>query len=215
MATEPTTPLTRRQQQVAAFVLLAAALIASAVVLLIVQPTRAPIARNEAAQLMKTLRTVLPAGAWDNEPHLDRILVTAPDLLGSEEPLPIYRARLRGEPVAAVITVVARKGYVGPIRLWVTLTADGRIYAVRAVAHSETPGLGDRIDADRSTWMENFSGRSLDDPPAASWAVRRDGGEFDQMTGATITSRAVVGAVRDAALYYAAHREEIFARPAQ
>ena len=87
--------------------------------------------------------------------------------------------------------------------------------AVRAVAHEETPGLGDRIDAAKSDWINRFSGRSLADPDPERWAVRRDGGDFDQLTGATITSRAVVNAVRDAALYFQQHRDEIFERPAE
>lgn len=196
--------------------ILAAILAAVALlVLLLTQGTRAPITRNEAAQLMKVLRTVLPPGGFDNEPHLDRILVHAPALLGSDEALPLYRARLRGQPVAAVVTVVAPHGYMGPITLLVAITADARIHAVHALSHDETPGLGDRIDRSRSDWIEGFRGRSLADPPAGRWKVRRDGGDFDQMTGATITSRAVVAAVHDALLYFEQHREEIFSRPAE
>lgn len=196
--------------------ILAAVLAAVALlVLLLTQGTREPITRNEAAQMMKVLRMVLPPGGFDNEPHLDRILVRAPALLGSDEALPLYRARLGAQPVAAVLTVVAPHGYMGPITLLVAITTDGRIHAVRALSHDETPGLGDRIDRDRSDWIEGFRGRSLTDPPAGRWNVRRDGGDFDQMTGATVTSRAVVAAVHDALLYFEQHREEIFSRPAE
>ena len=177
--------------------------------------TRQRIAHNESAQVLKILRVLLPAGSFDNEPDEDRILVTAPGLLGSDTPVPVYRARQAGRPTAAVLTVIARAGYLGPIRLLVALAPDGRVLAVRAVAHQETPGLGDRIDADKSPWIGRFAGRSLSDPPAAGWAVRRDGGEFDQITGATVTSRAVVAAVRNAAEYFGSHREEIFDAPAQ
>lgn len=177
--------------------------------------TRQRIAGNEAAEVMKTIATVLPPDRYDNDPARDRILVLAPDLLGSNEPLPVFRARRNGEPVAAVMTVVARQGYVGPIRLMVAITADGTVLAVRAVAHEETPGLGDRIDAAKSDWINRFNGRSLADPDPERWAVRRDEGDFDQLTGATITSRAVVNAVRDASLYFQQHRQEIFERPAE
>ena len=177
--------------------------------------TRQRIGRNEAAQVMKVIARVLPPDRYDNEPDRDRILVLAPDLLGSNEPLPVYRARHSGQPAGAVITVVARQGYVGPIRLLVSLNADGTVLAVRAIAHEETPGLGDRIDAARSDWIDHFSGRSLANPDTERWAVRRDGGDFDQLTGATITSRAVVNAVRDAGLYFQQHRAEIFERPAE
>lgn len=187
-----------------------------AVVLLlswVASATRERVDRNEAAQLLKGLTTVLPADSFDNEPGQDRILVTEPGRLGSEAPLPVYRARRGGVPVAAVVTVVARQGYVGPIRLLVALDPQGTVLGVRALAHQETPGVGDRIDADKSDWLSVFRGRSLQDPDPAGWAARRDGGQFDQLTGATITSRAVISATRDAALYFREHRAEIFDRP--
>ncbi len=185
--------------------------VAAAAVTVATLATRERSAQNEAAQIMKVLRTVLPEGGYDNRPDRDRILVRDPDLLGSDEPLPLYRARLRGEPVAAVITTVAPRGYVGPITLLVGIGVDGRIIGMRTLAHRETPGLGGRLDAAQPGWLRLFRGRSLADPPAERWAVRRDGGEFDQMSGATITSRAVVRAVRDALQYFEQHRGEVFA----
>jgi electron transport complex protein RnfG len=190
-------------------------LLAMAALVALAQATRARVARSEAAEVMKVLRGVLPPGSYDNEPARDRIFVRAPDLLGSDEPLPLYRARLRGEPAAVVITAIASQGYVGPIRLLIALAVDGRIQAVRVLAHDETPGLGGKIDRARSDWVDSFSGRSLADPPLDRWSTRRDGGDFDQLTGATVTSRAVVHAVRDAALYFERHRAEAFSRPAQ
>jgi electron transport complex protein RnfG len=187
----------------------------AAAVAITAQATRQRIARNEAAQVMKVISTVLPRELYDNEPDGDRILALAPDLLGSSEPLPVYRARRNGEPAAAVITAFARQGFVGPIRLMVAIAADGKVLAVRVVAHEETPGLGDRIDAAKSDWIAVFRQRSLADPAPELWTVRRDGGEFDQLTGATVTSRAVVNAVRDAALYFQQHRTEIFELPAE
>lgn len=195
--------------------LLALAAVAALVVAGLVEGTRQRVVGNEAAQVGRTLRELLPEGSYDNEPDADRILVVSPELLGSDEPLPVYRARSGGAPAAAVITTVARQGYVGPIRLLVALSSDGRVIAVRVVGHRETPGLGDRIDAAKSSWTQIFSGRSLDDPDPSRWSVARDGGAFDQITGATVTSRAVVNAVRDAALYFRQNRAEIFARPAE
>lgn len=193
---------------------LAALALATAIVLAIVAAgTRQRIAHNEAAETMKTIDRILPHALYDNDPALDRILVLAPDLLGSDAPVAVYRARLDGKPTAAVITVVARQGYIGPIRLLVSVTADGTVLAARVIAQNETPGLGDRIDAARSDWMNGFTGRSAGDPALQRWSVRRDGGDFDQLTGATITSRAVVGAVHNALLYFQQHRDEIFERP--
>jgi electron transport complex protein RnfG len=117
--------------------------------------------------------------------------------------------------VAAVFSVVARGGYAGDIELLVGVRADGRVAGVRVVEHHETPGLGDGIEADKSDWIRGFDGRSLGDPPREDWAVRRDGGDFDQFTGATITPRAVVEAVRDTLIYFEDHRDQVFAQNRQ
>ena len=207
------------QQQIRAWwtpalYLVVIALVVAVAVISTAQLTRGRVARNESAQVMKVLRTVLPDSGFDNAPDQDRIFVTNSALLGSEQPLPVYRARRAGEPAAVVITAIATQGYVGPIRLLVGITADGRVAAVRAVAHQETPGIGDRIDAGKSGWIGIFSGRSLHDPEPPRWAVRLDGGEFDQLTGATITSRAVVKAVRDAETFFQSNREQLFQQPA-
>jgi electron transport complex protein RnfG len=171
--------------------------------------TRARVARNEAAQTLRLLATVLPAGSYDNEPQLDQITVRDPQL-GSASPLPVYRARKGDRPAAVIITAVARQGYVGPIRMLVCITAGGEIAGVRVTQDQETPGIGDGIEATKSSWITRFVGRSLGNPPAPGWQVRRDGGDFDQLTGATITSRAVVSAIRDAQIYYMNHKDTVF-----
>jgi electron transport complex protein RnfG len=195
--------------------LAAAVLAMTAIIGITAVATRQRITDNQAAQTMKVIGLVLPPGLYDNQPGLDRAMVLAPALLGSEAPVPVYRARRNGAPAAAVITVIARQGYVGPIRLLVSVAADGRVLAARAVAHEETPGLGDRIDTAKSDWMSRFTGRSADKPTAERWGVRRDGGDFDELTGATITSRAVVDAVHNALLYFQQHRDEIFQQPSE
>ncbi len=108
---------------------------------------------------------------------------------------------------------VAPDGYAGSIRLLVGIGADGRLLGVRVVAHRETPGLGDAIDERKSTWIDGFKGRSLGDPALERWHVKKDGGDFDQFTGATVTPRAVVGAVLDALLYFEANRATLLAAP--
>lgn len=175
--------------------------------------TREPIARNESDQLMQVIATVLTPGSYDNEPHLDRIFVRSPELLGRDEPLPLYRARKAGQPVAAVITAVTPHGYIGPVQMLVAIAADGRVEGVRVLEHEETPGLGDHIED--SAWLRQFAGRATGDPDTAGWAVRRDGGRFDAISGATISSRAVIHAVRDAALFFERHHEEIFGRASE
>jgi electron transport complex protein RnfG len=170
--------------------------------------TRDRIAANESQRIQAEISGVLPASLYDNEPHRDRILLDT----GSGRPLPVYRARWNGVPVGAVLTVVAPGGFVGPIRLLVGVGADGRVLGVRVAAHSETPGIGDAIEQGKSDWLGVFSGRSLGDPPESLWSISADGGEFDAIAGATVSSRAVVGGVRHAVQYFATHREEIFAR---
>jgi electron transport complex protein RnfG len=174
--------------------------------------TKERIAENEAQQLRLTLQAVLPPGSYDNEPRLDRISVQAADALGSSAPLSVYRARRGGEPAGLVLTAVAPDGYVDAIRLLIGISAAGEVTGVRAVQHAETPGLGDGIDTARSDWILGFDSRPV---PAADevWNLRRDGGDFDQLTGATITSRAVLNAVRRALEYYRMNRNELYALP--
>jgi Na+-translocating ferredoxin:NAD+ oxidoreductase subunit G len=136
------------------------------------------------------------------------------ELLGTTAAVPVYRARRNGETIAIVIAPVAPDGYSGSIRLLVGIDREGRVLGVRVTAHKETPGLGDAIDKRKSPWILGFDGKSLQDPPAARWAVRKDGGDFDEFTGATITPRAVVGAVAGALVYFERHRDELLARAA-
>lgn len=172
--------------------------------------TQQRIEDNTTRRLLAEISTVLPPNLYDNEPHKDVILLDS----GGGQPLPVYRAWRNGKPVAAVVTVIAPQGYVGPIRLLVGIAADGKVLGVRVTRHTETPGIGAAIAAEPSTWRESFVGRSLDDPSEPRWTVRADGGEFDAIAGATVSSRATVGGVRNAVQYFRAHRDEIFARPA-
>jgi Na+-translocating ferredoxin:NAD+ oxidoreductase subunit G len=175
------------------------------------EATRDRIAANERDALLRSLHAVVDPARHDNDIFLDVTHVTAPTLLGTREPVAVYRARLAGEPVAAVLASVAPDGYSGTIRLLVAVNYDGTVGGVRVLAHRETPGLGDQIEESRSDWILRFAGRSLTDPAEVRWRVRKDGGVFDQFTGATITPRAVVQAIRHTLLYFEAHRDELFA----
>jgi electron transport complex protein RnfG len=177
------------------------------------QLTRKRVAENEAAQIMKVLGALLPEGGYDNSPHLDVITLTGADLPEGNAVLPVYRARLAGEPVTAILTVIAPDGYVGSIRLLVGIRADGTISGVRALEHRETLGLGDNIETARSDWIRLFDGRSIEDQAPAAWLTRRDGGDFDQISGATVTSRAVIVAVRDSLIYFAENPDMLFSVP--
>lgn len=175
--------------------------------------TREPIAAEQRRAERAALAALLPESGFDNDPVTDTLRIVAPDGLGDEQPRLVRRARLRGAPVAAVLSVVALDGYAGPIELLVGVRADGRVIGVRVVAHRETPGLGDPIEKERSDWIDGFAGRALGDPAPARWAVRRDGGDFDQFAGATITPRAVVGAVRRALTWFGENQALVFGDP--
>lgn len=120
----------------------------------------------------------------------------------------VLLARQKQQLVAIVVPVTV-EGYVAPIDLIVGIAPDGKVSGVSAVSHRETAGLGDRIDADKSGWLKTFIGRSFDAQQARIWSLRADGGDFDQITGATVTSRAVIDAVRTALQYFAQHREQL------
>jgi Na+-translocating ferredoxin:NAD+ oxidoreductase subunit G len=171
--------------------------------------TRQDIADNAARRTLEEISAVLPATLYDNAPHRDVVLLDT----GGGKPVPVYRARRNGVPEAAVLTVVEPNGYVGPVRLLVGIAADGRVLGVRVSEHVETPGIGAAIADRDSPWLAGFAGRSLADPPAARWSVRNDGGDFDALAGATVSSRAVVGGVRRAVQYFATHQDQIFAPP--
>lgn len=189
------------------------AVLGVALVSLTWERTAARIAENERHMLTATLNAVLPATAYDNNLLDDAITVDGEELLGTPGPVTIYRAFKEGEPVAALFTSVAPDGYSGDIRLLVGVYADGSLGGVRVLSHRETPGLGDPIEIERSDWILGFDGRSLADPAMSRWDVKRHGGAFDQFTGATITPRAVVRAVRNTLIYFDRHRDEILAQP--
>lgn len=172
--------------------------------------TEQRIADNERMALLRTISDLIPEERYDNDVFHDIIEVRNRELLGSDKPVPVYRARKNGWPVAAILSPTAPDGYNGAIHLLVAVNLDGTLAGVRVLGHRETPGLGDAIEIERSDWIRSFSNRSLRNPRSEDWKVKRDGGAFDQFTGATITPRAVVKAVHKALLYFAAHEDRLF-----
>ncbi len=158
------------------------------------------IAANQDQAMKRQINAILPADQITNDPLADRIQVSDPDRLGAPTSW-VYRARRGDQPAAVVIESMVPDGYAGPIKLLVSVLEDGTLGGVRVISHHETPGLGDKIEETKSDWILGFTGKSLANPPLEQWAVKRDGGVFDQFTGATITPRSVVKAVRDTLLY--------------
>jgi Na+-translocating ferredoxin:NAD+ oxidoreductase subunit G len=167
---------------------------------------------NQRLAMQRKLLAIVPAGAGDNDPLADRIEVSDAALLGGAVTR-VYRVRRGGAPVALILDPVVPHGYAGPINLLVSVLPDGRIGGVRILSHHETPGLGDKIEDAKSDWVLGFDGKSLAEPRSEQWAVRRDGGAFDQFTGATITPRAVVHAVKNVLLYVQSQGARLYDEP--
>lgn len=180
---------------------------------LIQQATADRIDHNEHAWLEAQIDSLVPTTLRDNDLLKDRTTITAPEFFSSDVPAIIYRARHNGLPVAAVIQSVSNEGYGGPIELLVAINYDGEVMGVRILSHHETPGIGNAFESSQSHWLEKFRGRSLQNPEAAGWNVRKDGGQFEQFTSATITPRAIIKAVQRTLEFYQHRRDEIFSRP--
>lgn len=186
------------------YILAAATLVASLVLGFADLATFGSIERRQAEDMQATLSQVLPDALHDNDLLADVMIVADP-----ADPIPVYVARKDGEVTGAAFKWTARGGYSGPIRVMVGLDRDGQLLGVRVIAHAETPGLGDKIERNKSDWILAFDGRSLDNTTAERWKVKKDGGDFDQFAGATITPRAVVHGVESALQFFRRHRAEI------
>ncbi|GHA83266.1 electron transport complex subunit RsxG [Modicisalibacter luteus] len=169
---------------------------------------------NRLASQYQALGQVMPAELHDNDLLDGAVTLPAADSLGQPEPFTAWRARHDGQVRAVILPVVTPNGYSGNISLLVGIAADGSLTGVRVLDHRETPGLGDKVEVRKASWIEQFTGLSLSNPPDEQWAVRPDGGVFDAFTGATITPRAVVGAVRRSLEYFADNRAMLLDRPA-
>ncbi|AHG22407.1 electron transporter RnfG [Chania multitudinisentens RB-25] len=162
--------------------------------------TKTTIAHQAALQQKTLLDQVVPPEHYDNDMQSECFVVSDP-ALGNGAPHRLYLARKNGQPVAAALETTAPDGYSGAIQLLVGADFNGTVLGVRVVEHHETPGLGDKIELRIADWITLFSGKKIAGPDDPKWAVKKDGGMFDQFTGATITPRAVVNAVRRTALY--------------
>lgn len=171
--------------------------------------THEKIAENERLFLLKNLQELVPQSIHDNDLLADTIQVSNAEAFGQNNEITIYRAKKNEKLIALIATPTAPDGYNGSIKLLVAIKENGELMGVRAVSHHETPGLGDAIDTNKSEWVFSFNGRSLSNLDSKYWRVKRDGGEFDQFTGATITPRAVVKAVLKTLQYYQAHKAEL------
>lgn len=160
--------------------------------------TKTRIAAEERKAAQKALLEIVPLNRHTNDLLVDTVEVPQEhwEALGLSEGGQVNIARDEGQPVAVIIPAVAPDGYSGDIKMIVGVNVDGSLAGVRILTHSETPGLGDKVELKKSDWVLSFNGKSLSNPTPERWEVKKDGGEFDQFTGATITPRAVVKQVR-------------------
>lgn len=178
------------------------ALLTSAALAFASRVTEADIKAAEAADLKQSLAQVLP-GEYDND-----LLADTVTLSGKEGEVLVYRARREGKVEAVVYRVIGH-GYAGNILCVMGVSREGRVLGVRVISHKETPGLGDKIEPAKAKWIFDFDGKWLGDPPAEKWAVKKDGGVFDQFAGATITPRGVVNAVKGGLEFFAANQAQL------
>lgn len=199
-----------RKMLVSAVVLGVFAIVGTAMVSFTFENTKEQIAENQKQATLKSLHQLVPPNKHDNDLFTDTLEVSNLKLLGSKYPVTLYRARKNKKPVAAILTAVAPDGYTGKITLLVAINYNGNLAGVRVIKHKETPGLGDAIEIEKSNWITQFDTKSLTNPTKKQWKVKRDGGQFDQLTGATITPRAIVKAVHKALLFYKQQRDKLF-----
>ncbi|MBS1191634.1 MAG: Electron transport complex, RnfABCDGE type, subunit [Rhodocyclaceae bacterium] len=212
-AKEPTAPGMAARTAAILFLFVVAFTAALAIVYVATKPG---IDAAAAEEKMRAINEVLPKDLYDNDLLADTLKIPATPELGLDDESTIYRARLGGEPSALVLETVAPDGYAGKIRMLVAVRANGELAGVRVTQHKETPGLGDYIEPKKDKnkerpWITQFNGLSLDKVPASGWKVKKDGGRFDFVAGATVTPRAMVKAVHKTLQYAVANRDRLFA----
>ena len=177
-------------------------LITSGLLMISEELTHDKIAQQKKILLLNSLKQLIPDDLHDNDLIQSTIIINEPELLGHRKPHQIYIGKLQGKISVVAIPVTSRKGYSGDIDLIVGIRANGEITTVKILEQHETPGLGDLIEAHKSDWLKQFPNKSLNNLTKKQWQVKKDGGEFDQITGATITPRAVVHAIHQTLTYF-------------
>jgi Na+-translocating ferredoxin:NAD+ oxidoreductase subunit G len=171
--------------------------------------TEDTIQRRLNEDLIKSLEEVVPAALHDNDMLQDTLKIPSADFnIGANETT-VYLAKKAGKVTAVCFKFIAPDGYSGAINMIMGIDRDGNILGVRVLNHKETPGLGDKIEVAKSDWILSFAGKSLDNLTPAQWAVKKDGGVFDQFAGATITPRKSVQAINRGLQLFKAHQAQL------
>ena len=192
---------------ISAIILAAFAILGSSLVGFSYESTHEQILQNQRETLRRQINEVFPEVQHDNI-VIDDVVSIKDGELGDDE-VKVYRATLKKVPTGLIYSPVTADGYSGDILLTIAINENNQVTGVRVLQHKETPGLGDKIETRRTGWIKSFDGTSLTSPRAEKWAVKRDGGDFDQFTGATITPRAVVKAVKSTLQYHQLNKEKL------
>ena len=172
--------------------------------------TKSPIDESDARAKRIFLNQVISGDLYDNNLVKDTISVEPSPLLGNKKNIDVYRAKKNNQVIAVIIEAIAPDGYSGEIKTLVGIDQEDKILGVRVITHKETPGLGDYIEIDKSQWIKNFNLKSLDKVSEKQWAVKKDGGDFDYISGATITPRAVIKSTYKCLLYSKENKKRLF-----
>ena len=194
-----------------AAIMLAFAFIGTLLLATVFDVTRAPIEASEKAARLSLFKEILPAENYDNDLLASQVTIAPNALLGNRLPSIANVAKQQQQTAGVILEAIAHDGYSGDIKLLIAIRADGSISGVRVLAHKETPGLGDYIDIAHGNWIKLFDNESLEKTAAEKWQVKKDGGQYDYMVGATITPRAVVKAVKQALQFYQQNKQTLFA----
>ena len=196
-----------------AFLLAAFSIVCTACVATVFLLTEPIIEKQEQKALLKTLNQLIPEDSYDNDIFAS-CFMTSDQRLGKGQLQPVFIAKKAGRPVALMLESSTFAGYGGEIKLAIGINENGKLAGVRIIHHNETPGLGDKIEIKKSDWLLSFNGKDYLPAQQERWEVEKNGGDFDAFTGATITPRAVVLAVKDALIYFSEHKESLFSHPA-
>lgn len=201
-------------------VLVTFTVIFTALMALAYRATKDIIAASAEAEKMKLVNEILPPKEYDNALLSDFVEMPPTAALGTDTPTKLFRARKGGRPAALIVETVAPDGYSGKIQILIAVRDNGEVAGVRVTQHKETPGLGDYIDIRKDKnktrpWITQFTGAVYDKATAGLWRVKKDGGRFDQVTGATISARAVTNAVGRALAFSLDNRAKLFELPSK
>jgi electron transport complex protein RnfG len=186
------------------------AAVTAATIALTFQGTKTLIAKEERKAALAALVDMIPNSRHNNDLLRDTVVLSKADsqALGFNQLVELNIAKMDNKPIALVIPAIAHDGYSGDIKMIIAVNLDSTLAGVRILAHKETPGLGDKIDLRKSQWIHSFDGVSLINPARQFWKVKKDGGEFDQFTGATVTPRAVVKRVKETLEFFEQRKTE-------